>query len=112
GFLHDLDDADDVEPLVGMIEEGLVAGLHRLQVIGRLEIAHAAPIRAPVLDELIPRICRWLRLEQPIAHGRLAVVATKPNPSAPRGTGGGKGTASCRRCGADRLGAAWRRRPR
>ena len=43
GLADDLDDADDLLLVAGVIEEGVLALLHRFQVLARGEIAHAGP---------------------------------------------------------------------
>src|SRR6185437_11326681 len=43
--LHDLGDADDPEAFIRVIEESAIADLHRLEIGGGLEVAHAAPKR-------------------------------------------------------------------
>ncbi len=70
GLLDDLDDADDLLALVGMIEEGAVAFLHLHQILPRGEIAHAGPGLAlgALCHLLIPRPGRRFRFHQPVVH--------------------------------------------
>src|SRR6185369_1288799 len=49
-----------------MIEEDLVARLHRAQVISRLVISHAGPVSAAVSNEVVPRVSFGLLLHHPI----------------------------------------------
>src|SRR5712671_5759659 len=70
GFADDLDDADDLLALIGMVEEGAVAFLHAHQILPCGEIAHAGPGFAlgALCDLLIPRPARRFRFHQPVRH--------------------------------------------
>ena len=46
GKRADLGDADDVQPLVGMVEEAEIADLHGAHVVAGGIVAHAIPLRA------------------------------------------------------------------
>src|SRR5829696_3393638 len=67
---NDLDHADDVLALAGMVEERAVALLHLHQVLLGGVIAHARPFRAlgAGLDLLVPRPAAGLALHQPVSH--------------------------------------------
>src|SRR5580704_7617431 len=70
GLAEDFADADDLLLVAGVIEEKFLALLHRLQMLARREIAHAAPRLAllAALDLVIPGKFLRLRLHQPIRH--------------------------------------------
>ena len=55
-----------------MIEKHLVAFFHSLQIVTRLKIADAGPVRLPVLNEIVPRIGLGLLLDHPVVHNYFA----------------------------------------
>jgi hypothetical protein len=55
-----------------MIEEGLVADLHRIEVLARGIIADAVPLGGAVADEVVPGEGLGFRFHQPFGHARLA----------------------------------------
>jgi len=68
-----LDDADDLLLLAGVIEERVVALLHRLEVSARDEVAHAGPRLAlgSALDLIVPGKYLGLGFQKPVGHRRL-----------------------------------------
>ena len=65
------DDADDRALLAGVVEERLLALLHRAQVVPGREVADACPLRpvTPFRDLLGPRPLIGLGLQEPMCHG-------------------------------------------
>src|SRR5690606_26066891 len=82
----DLDDADDLKPLIGMVEEALVAQLHLAHEVARLIVADTGPLFAfsTLGLLLLPRPGIRLRLEQPIRHVVLRRPQTSSGPSSMR----------------------------
>src|SRR5437764_32954 len=69
-FADDLDDADDLLLLAGVIEERVLALLHGLEISASDEIAHARPrlaLRA-ALDLVVPGKRLGLGFQKPISH--------------------------------------------
>src|SRR5262245_53882929 len=66
----DLYDADDVEPLVRVVEEAEIADLHGAHVVARRVVAYAVPFLAglALLLEHVEGEGIRLRLEQPVLH--------------------------------------------
>jgi hypothetical protein len=65
------DDADDRSLPPGVVEERLLALLHRAQVIPGREVADACPLRpvTPFRDLLGPRPLVGLGFQEPMCHG-------------------------------------------
>src|SRR5262249_34223113 len=77
-FADDFDDADDLLLLAGVIEERVLALLHRFEISARDEIAHAGPRLAlgAALDLIVPGERLRLGFQKPIRH-----VEIKARPS-------------------------------
>src|SRR5579862_2904418 len=70
GFADDVDDADDLLLVAGVIEEGQVALLHLLDIAARDEVAHPAPRLAlgAALELIVPGEGLGFGLQQPVGH--------------------------------------------
>src|SRR5579863_4833262 len=88
GLAH-LDDADDLLAFAGMIEEGLLAELHRHQVeLGRV-VAHAVPARSLLagLHLLLEGPGGGFALDQPMSHLSSLLSERRANASPSYGMG-------------------------
>src|SRR5262245_52785211 len=68
---------DDLLLTDAVIKENEISLLHRAKIVSRLEIAHARPRRAPIFQQVAPRICLWFLLHQPtlLCHAPESVAA-------------------------------------
>jgi hypothetical protein len=66
----DAHDPDHGALLAAMVEEGLVAGLHRPQVEPGGGVADSVPFGAAVADEVVPAVAAGLGFHQPMGHRR------------------------------------------
>src|SRR5262249_3853938 len=80
GFLHDLGDADDARGVdAAVVEEDLVADLHRAHKISRLVVAYAVPAGGLLrrFRQIVNRERFRLRFHQPVFHLIYSILLRK-----------------------------------